>query len=163
MMYLAWKIVRFFGCYVDNEGILLKILFISVLKAPSSGTSANPCFPLWRAYLFTFMLSHHPLMKSTSWRAPLSFVCIVINLHWVWLWLDLFCHESKCLVSSWSSWVLCIYVLRYQKGLGRYHLVISYHDCFEKVLTSEIHYYCSLVDYAIDMSKLRPKCYYEYG
>src|SRR3954470_3048274 len=29
---------------------------------------------------------------------------------------------------------------------------ISYHDCFEKVLSSEIYYYCSLVDYAIDMS-----------
>ena len=30
---------------------------------------------------------------------------------------------------------------------------ISYHDCFEKVLSSEIYYYCSLVNYAIDMSK----------
>ena len=49
--------------------------------------------------------------------------------------------------------MLCIYVLRSQKGLARYHVVISYHDCFEKVLSSEIYYYCSLVDYAIDMSK----------
>ena len=47
-----------------------------------------------------------------------------------------------------------IYVLRSQKGLARYHLVISYYDCFEKVLSSKIYYYCSLVDYAIDMSKL---------
>ena len=39
------------------------------------------------------------------------------------------------------------------KGLARYHLVISYHDCFEKVLSSEIYYYGLLVDYAIDMSK----------
>ena len=31
--------------------------------------------------------------------------------------------------------------------------VISYHDCFEKVLSSEIYYYCLLVDYGIDMSK----------
>ena len=31
--------------------------------------------------------------------------------------------------------------------------VISYYDCFEKVLSSEIYYYCSLVDYVIDMSK----------
>ena len=47
--------------------------------------------------------------------------------------------------------MLCIYVLRSQKG----HLVISYYDCFEKVLSSKIYYYyCSLVDYAIDMSKL---------
>ena len=50
--------------------------------------------------------------------------------------------------------MLCIYVSRSQKGLARYHLVISYYDCFEKVLSSEIYYYCSLVDYTIDMSKL---------
>ena len=68
-------------------------------------------------------------------------------------WLDLFYHELQCLVSPWSLKVLCIYVLRSQKGLARYHLVISYYDCFEKVLSSEIYYYCSLVDYAIDMSK----------
>ena len=29
---------------------------------------------------------------------------------------------------------------------------ISYYDCFEKVLSSEIYYYDLLVDYAIDMS-----------
>ena len=67
--------------------------------------------------------------------------------------MDLFCHELQCLVSPWSLKVLCIYVLWSQKGLARYHLVISYYDCFEKVLSSEIYYYCSLVDYAIDMSK----------
>ena len=60
---------------------------------------------------------------------------------------------NTILVSPWSSEVLCIYVLRSQKGLARYHLVISYYDCFEKVLSSEIYYYCSLVDYAIDTSK----------
>ena len=68
--------------------------------------------------------------------------------------MDLFYHELQCLVSPWSLKVLCIYVLRSQKGLARYHLVISYYDCFEKVLSSEIYYYGSLVDYAIDMSKL---------
>ena len=31
-------------------------------------------------------------------------------------------------------------------------VVILYHDCFDKLLASEISYYCSLVDYAIDMS-----------
>ena len=50
--------------------------------------------------------------------------------------------------------MLCIYVLRSQKGPARFHLVISCYDCFEKVLSSEIYYYGSLVDYAIDMSKL---------
>ena len=92
------------------------------------------------------------LLKSTNWRAQLSFAFITINLYWVWLWLDLFYHELQCLVSPWSLKVLCIYVLRSQKGLARYHLVISYYDCFEKVLSSEIYYYGSLVDYVIDMS-----------
>ena len=30
---------------------------------------------------------------------------------------------------------------------------MSYYDCFEKVLPSETYYYCSLVDYVINMSK----------
>ena len=92
------------------------------------------------------------LLKSTSWRAPLSFASITVSLHWVWLDWIFFYHELQCLVSPWSLKVLCIYVLRSQKGLARYHLVISYYDCFEKVLSSEIYYYGSLVDYAIDMS-----------
>ena len=62
-MCVVWKISRSLGCYVDNESIPLKILFISISKL-SSGTSTNPCFPLWRACLFTFMLSHHPLIKK---------------------------------------------------------------------------------------------------
>ena len=31
-------------------------------------------------------------------------------------------------------------------------LLSLYHDCFDKMLAFEIFYYCSLVDYAIDMS-----------
>ena len=152
IMCVAWKISRSLGCYVDNESMPLKILFISISKS-SSGTSTNPCFPLRRAYLLLLCWVIILLLKSTSWRAPLSFASITINLYWVWLWLDLFYHELQCLVSPWSLKVLCIYVLRSQKGLARYHLVISYYDCFEKVLSSEIYYYCSLADYAIDMSK----------
>ena len=151
-MCVAWNISPSLSCYVDNESMPLKILFISILKV-SSGTSTNPCFLLWRAYLFTFMLSHHPLIKKHQLESLLSFASITISLHWVWLWLDLFYHELQCLVSPWSLKVLCIYVLRSQKGLARYHLVISYHDCFEKVLWSEICYYYWLADYAIDMSK----------
>jgi hypothetical protein len=30
---------------------------------------------------------------------------------------------------------------------------ILYHNCFDKVLAFKISYYCSLVDYAIDMSE----------
>ena len=63
IMCLAWKISPSLSCYVDNESIPLKIQFISISK-PSSGTSTNPCFPLRRAYPFTFMLSHHPLIKK---------------------------------------------------------------------------------------------------
>ena len=63
IMCVAWKISPSLGCYVDNESMPLKILFISISK-PSSGTSTNPCFPLRRAYPFTFMLSHHPLIKK---------------------------------------------------------------------------------------------------
>ena len=63
IMCLAWKISPSLSCYVDNESISLKIQFICISK-PSSGTSTNPWFPLWRAYPFTFMLSHHPLIKK---------------------------------------------------------------------------------------------------
>ena len=31
-MYVVWKILGTLGCYVDNESIPLKIIFISVLK-----------------------------------------------------------------------------------------------------------------------------------
>ena len=79
IMCATWKISRSHSCYVDSESIPLKMLFISISKS-SSGTSTNPCFPLWRAYLFTFMLSHHPLIKSTSWRAQLSFAFITVIL-----------------------------------------------------------------------------------
>ena len=92
------------------------------------------------------------LLNSTSWRAQLSFAFITINLCCVWLWLDLFYHELQCLVSPWSLKVLCIFVLWSHKGLAGYHLVISYHDCFVKVLSSEIYYYGLLVDYVINMS-----------
>ena len=152
-MYLVWKIPRSLGCYVDNESIPLKILFIFISKDRALAPLQIPASlyegPIYLLLCWVIIL----LLKSTSWRAPLSFACIAINIHWVWLCLDLFYHELQCLVSPWSSRVLCIYVLRSQKGLARYHLVISCYDCFEKVLSSNIYYYCSLVDYAIDMSK----------
>ena len=150
-MYVAWKMPRSLGCYVDNESIPLKMLFTSISK-PSSGTSTNPCFPLQRSYLFSFMLSHHPLIKKHQLEST-----AVICIHYYWFilgmtWLDLFYHELQCLVSPWSLKVLCIYVLRSRKGLARYHFVISCYDYFEKVLSFEFCYYSSLADYAIDMS-----------
>ena len=74
IMCVAWKISRFLGCYVDNESIPLKILFTSVSK-PSSGTSTNPYFPLRRAYLFTLMLSRHPLIKKQPLEST-AVICI---------------------------------------------------------------------------------------
>ena len=64
LMYLAWKIVRSLGCYVDNESIPLKIIFISVLKAPSFGTSANP---------YTKEGLTTPL---TRWVASICYLCV---------------------------------------------------------------------------------------
>ena len=76
IMCVAWKISPYLGCYVDNESIPLKILFISISK-PSSGTSTNPYFPLQRAYPFTFMLSHHPLIKKHQLEST-----VVICMHY---------------------------------------------------------------------------------
>ena len=74
IMCVAWKISPSLGCYVDNESIPLKILFTSISK-PSSSTSTNPCFPLRRAHLFTFMLSHHPLIKKHQLEST-AVICI---------------------------------------------------------------------------------------
>ena len=74
IMCVAWKISTSLGCYVDDESIPLKILFTSISK-PSSSTSTNPCFPLWRAYLFTFMLIHHPLIKKHQLESTTA-ICI---------------------------------------------------------------------------------------
>ena len=74
IMYVVWKISRSLGCYVDNESIPPKILFISISKS-SSSTSTNPCFPLRRAYLFTFMLSHHPRIKKHQLEST-AVICI---------------------------------------------------------------------------------------
>ena len=88
IMYVARKTSRSHSCCVDSESIPLKMLFISILKS-SSGTSTNPCFPLRRAYLFTFMLSHHLLIKKHPLESTLSFAFIIIGLHWVWLdWIS---------------------------------------------------------------------------
>ena len=77
IMCVAWKISPYLGCYVDNESMPLKILFISIQKS-SSGTSTNPCFPLRMAYLFTFMLSHPPLIKKHRLEST-AVICINYN------------------------------------------------------------------------------------
>ena len=131
-------------CHSKYNLSLFQNRALAPLQIPAS-LYEGPIYLLW---CWVIIL----LLKRTSWRAPLSFACIIIYLYWVWLWLDLFYHELQCLVSPWSLKVLCIYVLRSQNGLARYHFVISCYDYFEKVLSSEFYYYGSLADYAIDMS-----------
>ena len=69
IMYVAWKISRSHSCYVDSESIPPKMLFISISKS-SSGTSANPCFPLHRAYLLLYVFY---FMQESRWSSPFPF------------------------------------------------------------------------------------------
>jgi len=110
-MCVAWKISRSLGCYVDNESMPLKILFISALK-PSSGTSTNPCFPLRRAYLFTFMLSHHPLIKKHQLEST-AVICI---------------HYYKFIVSMTMTGSLLPWIIMFSQSLifsGALHLCFA--------------------------------------
>ena len=66
IMYLIWKIPRSLGCYVDNESIPLKILFISVLKTRAlAPLQISASLYEWPIYLL-LLLIHHPLIKNTS-------------------------------------------------------------------------------------------------
>ena len=131
IMCVAWKISPSLGCYVDNESIPLKISFTSILK-PSSGTSTNPCFPLRRAYLFTFMLSHHLLIKSTRWRAhchlhSLLLIYIVYDLTGSLLpWITIF---SQSLIFK-GALHLCFAVSeRARDTILLYHVMIILRKC----------------------------------
>ena len=68
---------------------------LAPLQIPAS-LCEGPIYLLW---CWVIIL----LLKSTSWRAPLSFACITINLHWVWLWLYIFYHELQ-------SWVITLLI-----------------------------------------------------
>ena len=65
-MYLAWKIVRSLGCYADNEGIPLKIIFISLLKAPTLAPLQIHASLYEGPIYLLLLLSHHPLINITS-------------------------------------------------------------------------------------------------
>ena len=88
-MCVSWKISRSLGCYVDNESIPLKILFISIQNRALAPLQIHASLCEGPIYLFLCWVITL-LLKSTSWRAPLSFASITISLYWVWLWLDLF-------------------------------------------------------------------------
>ena len=67
-MYLAWKIVRSLGCFVNNESIPLKILTYLYFKAQALAPlqiNAPICEgPIY----FTFLLIRSLLIKSTNYR-----------------------------------------------------------------------------------------------
>ena len=153
LMCLAWKIPITNGREVNKKGAFLKISFTYVLKKLELWHLFKSLLPSAKGLSIYFYVASSPvLLKSTRWKAhchlhSLLLVYIGYDLTGSLLpWITMF---SQSLLFK----VLCIYVLRSQKGLARYHLVISYYDCFKKVLSSEIYYYCSLVDYAIEMSK----------
>src|SRR5215216_5072031 len=66
IMYLVWKIPRSLGCYVDNESIPLKILFISILKTRALAPLQIPASLCEGPIYLLLLLSHHLLIKSTS-------------------------------------------------------------------------------------------------
>ena len=75
IMYLAWKIPRSLGCYVDNEIIPLKIIIRLCVKSLSSRTSANQCFPLRRAYILlssNYLHTRFMVIFTTSYILPFS-------------------------------------------------------------------------------------------
>ena len=152
IMHVVWKIQPSHSCCVDSESMPLKMLFNLYFKIELWHLYKS-LLPSAKGLSIYFYVESSPFLLKAPAREH-TVVCI----HYYWFilgmtWLDLFYHELQCLVSPWSLKVLCIYVLQSQKGLARYHLIILYYDCFEKVLSSEIYYYCSLVDYVIDMSK----------
>ena len=85
IMCVAWKISPSLGCYVDNESMPLKILFISISK-----------IELWHLYksllpsakglsIYFYVKSSPFLLKSTRWRAH----CHLHSLLLVYIGYDL--------------------------------------------------------------------------
>ena len=69
IMYVAWKIPRSLGCYVDNESMSLKILFISISKLEPWHLSKS-LLPSAKGLSIYFYAESSPfLLKSTRWRA----------------------------------------------------------------------------------------------
>ena len=66
IMCVAWKISRSLGCYVDNESMPLKILFISVSKTRALAPLQIPASLCEGPIYLLLLLSHHPLIKNTN-------------------------------------------------------------------------------------------------
>ena len=136
---------------VDNESMPPKIIYLC-LQNLSSGTSANQCFPLRRACLFLFLLSHPPLVKAPIREHLCNFYALLLtvlsmtvtgsSLPWITMFSQPLVFEGAmhlCFAvseraseipsvrtASWLFWLKC----------WRLRLIII----------------CSLVDYAIDMT-----------
>ena len=84
---VAWKMVKTLGHRVDNESIPLKIICLC-FKSLSSSTYANQCFPLRRAYLFIFLLSH-PLLIKAPIREHLRhfYALLLIDIEYDCIWI----------------------------------------------------------------------------
>ena len=63
-MYVAWKISRSLGCYVDNESIPLKILFNLYFKTRALAPLQIPASLCEGPIYLLLLLSHHPLIKA---------------------------------------------------------------------------------------------------
>ena len=57
MAYLAWKVLGTLSRFRWCDGYTSQNVFISIFFALSSGTSANPYFPLRRAFLLLYAFS----------------------------------------------------------------------------------------------------------
>ena len=80
IMYVVWKILGTLGCYVDNEIVLLKIIYLyfknralAPLQIPASLYEG----PIFYYYLllyasvmviFTFPFSFYPLASPAGWK-----------------------------------------------------------------------------------------------
>ena len=131
-MCLAWKILKILGRDVDRKSIPLKIVFISVLRFElwhrwKSMLPSAKGLSIYFYVILLLLLSHHPLIRAPVGEHYCHFYALSI--------VNVGCDHD------WISFTLN-YNVQSQKGLARYHVIILYHDCFDKVLAFEICYYC---------------------
>ena len=73
-MCVVWKISRSLSCYVDNESIPLKILFISVSKIVLWHLYKS-LFPSAKGLSIYFYVESHPLIKKHQLEST-AVICI---------------------------------------------------------------------------------------
>ena len=127
-------------------------LFHLCFKKLSSGTSANQCFPLRRAYLFTFMLSHPllikvPVREHNRHLYALLLIDIEYDCDWIFFAMN-YNFQSALVLQRCSAFMFC----GLRKGQRDTILPCYIMIVLIILLASEVYYYYSLVDYVIDMS-----------